>query len=102
MAESLRSSACAVAGYQSNGCGRFGSGLANNWWNCVPVPIVWVTQGSKQRVNGDLGTHRARRDLLDARQIAAQARARLQDLPVALDGAHARAAARAETVWDCS
>ncbi len=56
----------------------------------------------EQRVNGDLDTHRARRDLLDARQTAAQAQERLQDLLGALDDAHARATALAETVWDRS
>jgi hypothetical protein len=54
----------------------------------------------EQRVSGDLYTHRARRDLLDARQTAAQAQDRLQDLMIALDDAHARATALAETVWD--
>jgi len=52
----------------------------------------------EQRVSGELDTHRARRDLLDARQTAAQAQDRLQDLLVALDDAHARATALAETV----
>lgn len=56
----------------------------------------------EQRVNGDLDTHRARRDLLDARQTAVLAQERLQDLLVALDDAHARATALAETVWDRS
>jgi len=46
----------------------------------------------ERRVNGELDTHRARRDLLDARQTAAQAQDRLQDLMIALDDAHARAA----------
>jgi len=54
----------------------------------------------ERRVNGELDTHRARRDLLDARQTAAQAQDRLQDLMIALEDAHARAAALAETVWD--
>jgi len=54
----------------------------------------------ERRVNGELDTHRARRDLLDARQTAAQAQDRLQDLMIALDDAHARATALAETVWD--
>ena len=54
----------------------------------------------ERRVNGELDTHRARRDLLDARQTAAQAQDHLQDLMVALDDAHARATALAETVWD--
>jgi chromosome segregation ATPase len=53
----------------------------------------------ERRVNGELDTHRARRDLLDARQTAAQAQDRLQDLMIALDDAHARATAVAETVW---
>lgn len=56
----------------------------------------------ERRVSGELDTHRARRDLLDARQTAAQAQDRLQDLLVALDDAHARATALAETVWDRS
>ena len=56
----------------------------------------------ERRVSGELDTHRARRDLLDARQTAAQAQDRLQDLLVALDDAHARATALAETVWDHS
>jgi phage shock protein A len=56
----------------------------------------------ERRVNGHLDTHRARRDLLDARQTAAQAQERLQDLVMALDNAHARATALAETVWDRS
>ncbi|MBK5291140.1 MAG: hypothetical protein JJE04_05630 [Acidobacteriia bacterium] len=54
----------------------------------------------ERRVNGELDTHRARRDLLDARQTAAQAQDRLQDLMIALDDAHARATALAETVWE--
>ena len=54
----------------------------------------------ERRVNGELDSHRARRDLLDARQTAAQAQDRLQDLMIALDDAHARAMALAETVWD--
>ena len=52
----------------------------------------------ERRVSGELDTHRARRDLVDARQTAAQAQDRLQDLLVALDDAHARATALAETV----
>jgi predicted nucleic acid-binding Zn-ribbon protein len=56
----------------------------------------------ERRVNGELDTHRARRDLLDARQTAAQAQDRLQDLLAALDDAHARATALAETVWEIS
>jgi len=56
----------------------------------------------ERRVNGELDTHRARRDLLDARQTAAQAQDRLQDLVAALDDAHARATALAETVWETS
>jgi len=51
-------------------------------------------------VSGDLDAHAARRDLLDARQTAAQAQERLQELMIALDDAHARAAALAETIWD--
>lgn len=54
----------------------------------------------ERRVSGELDTHRARRDLLDARQTAAQAQDRLQDLMIALDDAHARATALAETVAD--
>jgi len=56
----------------------------------------------ERRVSGELDTHRARRDLLDARQTAAHAQDRLQDLMVALDDAHARATALAETVWESS
>jgi len=56
----------------------------------------------EQRITGELEAHRAHRDLLDARQTAAQAQDRLQDLVVALDDAHARATALAETVWDSS
>ena len=52
----------------------------------------------ERRVSGELDTHRARRDLLDARQTAAQAQDRLQDLMIALDDAHARATALAESV----
>ena len=52
----------------------------------------------ERKVNGELDTHRARRDLLDARQTAAQAQDRLQDLVIALDDAHARATALAESV----
>jgi hypothetical protein len=54
----------------------------------------------ERRVNGELDTHCARRDLLDARQTAAQAQGHLQDLMIALDDAHARATALAEAVWD--
>ena len=56
----------------------------------------------EQRITGELEAHRAHRDLLDARQTAAQAQDRLQDLLVALDDAHARATALAETAWDTS
>jgi predicted nucleic acid-binding Zn-ribbon protein len=56
----------------------------------------------ERKVNGELDTHRARRNLLDARQTAAQAQDRLQDLMAALDDAHARATALAETVWETS
>ncbi len=56
----------------------------------------------ERRVSGELDTHRARRDLLDARQTAAHAKDRLQDLLAALDDAHARATALAETVWETS
>ena len=54
----------------------------------------------ERRVNGELDLHHARRNLLDARQTAAQAQDRLQDLLVALDDAHARATALAETICD--
>src|SRR4051794_32013703 len=54
----------------------------------------------ERRVNGELETHRTHRDLLEARQTAAQAQDRLQDLMIALDDAHARATALAETIWD--
>lgn len=54
----------------------------------------------ERRVNGELDAHHARRNLLNARETAAQAQDRLQDLLVALDDAHARATALAETVWE--
>ena len=54
----------------------------------------------ENRVAGDLDSHRARRDLIEARETAAQAQDRLQDLMEALDEAHARATALAETVWE--
>jgi DNA repair exonuclease SbcCD ATPase subunit len=54
----------------------------------------------EQRVNGELDANQARRNLLDARETAAQAQERLQDLLAALDDAQARAAALAEAVWD--
>jgi len=53
----------------------------------------------ERKVNGELDAHHARRNLLDARQTAAQAQERLDDLLIALDDAHARATALAETVW---
>ena len=53
----------------------------------------------ERRVTGELDTHRARRDLLEARETAAQAQDRLEDLMASLDDAHARATALAETVW---
>ena len=54
----------------------------------------------EQRVNGELDANHARRNLLDARETAAEAQERLQDLLAALDDAQARAAALAEAVWD--
>ena len=54
----------------------------------------------ERRVTGEMDVHRARRELLGARQTAAQAQDRLQDLMIALDDAHARAAALAETICD--
>jgi hypothetical protein len=54
----------------------------------------------EQRVTGELDCHRARRDLLTARQTAAQAQERLSDLLGALDDAHAHAAALAESVLE--
>jgi len=54
----------------------------------------------ERRVNGELDAHHARRNLLDARQTAAEAQERLQDLVAALDDAHARAKALAEAVWE--
>src|SRR5690242_5808809 len=50
----------------------------------------------EQRVTGELDSTQARKDLLNARQTAAQAQEHLQDLVIALDDAHARAAAMAE------
>lgn len=55
-------------------------------------------QQLEQRLTADLDAVRARRDLLDARQTAAQAHLRLAELLQALDAAHARAAA----LWDLS
>ena len=54
----------------------------------------------EQRVNGELDSNYARRNLLDARETAAEAQERLQDLLAALDDSQARAAALAEAVWD--
>lgn len=54
----------------------------------------------EQRVNGELDANHARRNLLDARETAAEAQERLQDLLAALDDAQARAAALAEAEWD--
>ncbi len=56
----------------------------------------------ERKVNGELDAHHARRNLLDARETAAQAQERLQDLLIALDDAQARATALAETVWETS
>ena len=53
----------------------------------------------ERKVNGELDAHHARRDLLDARQTAAHAQQHLQDLMIALDDAHARAAALAEAAY---
>jgi hypothetical protein len=54
----------------------------------------------EQKVNGELDANHARRNLLDARETAAEAQERLRDLLAALDDAQARAAALAEAVWD--
>jgi hypothetical protein len=54
----------------------------------------------EQRVNVGLDANHARRHLLDARETAAEAQERVQDLLAALDDAQARAAALAEAVWD--
>ena len=54
----------------------------------------------ERRVRGEIDNQRARRDLLDARQTAAHAQDRLQDLVIALDDAHAHATALAETLFD--
>jgi hypothetical protein len=54
----------------------------------------------EQIVSGELDAHHARRNLLDARETAAEAQERLQDLLAALDDAEARAAALAEAVRD--
>lgn len=51
----------------------------------------------EQRVGRELDTHRARRDLLNARQTATEAQDRLLDLVAALDDANARATALVET-----
>jgi hypothetical protein len=53
----------------------------------------------EHRVNGELDAHCARQDLLKARQTAANAQHHLQELMIALDDAHARAAALAETAY---
>lgn len=52
----------------------------------------------EQRVNGERNANQARRNVLDARETAAEAQERLQDLLVSLDDAQARAAALAEAV----
>ena len=52
----------------------------------------------ENRTAGELDSHRARRDLVSARQTATLAQDRLMDLLAALDDAHARAAALAESV----
>jgi phage shock protein A len=54
----------------------------------------------ERRVTGELDVHRARRELLSARQTAAQAQDGLNELIGALDEAHAHAAALAESVID--
>ena len=54
----------------------------------------------ERRVTGELNVHRARRELLSARQTAALAQDRLNELIGALDEAHAHAAALAESVID--
>ena len=56
----------------------------------------------ENRATSELDSHRARRDLLTARQTAALAQDRLMDLMAALDDAHARAAALAESALDPS
>lgn len=55
-------------------------------------------QQLQQRLTADLDAVRARRDLLSARQTAAETHLRLAELLEALDAAHARAAA----LWDLS
>jgi len=52
----------------------------------------------EHRVTGELDAQKARCELLNARQTAAQAQDRLDDLIGALDEAHAHAAALAESV----
>ena len=52
----------------------------------------------ERRVTGELDVHRTQRDLLSARQTAAEARERMNELIGALDDAHAHAAALAESV----
>ena len=54
----------------------------------------------ERRVNGELDANHTRRNLLGARETAAEAQAQLQDLLAALDDAQARAAAMAEAVWN--
>jgi hypothetical protein len=54
---------------------------------------------AEHKVNGELDAHHARQDLLNARQTAAKAQQHLQDLMIALDDAHARAAALAEMMY---
>ena len=54
----------------------------------------------EHKVNRELDANHARRNLLDARETAAEAHERSRDMLAALDDAQARAAALAEAVWD--
>jgi phage shock protein A len=54
----------------------------------------------ERRVTSELDVHRTQRDILSARQTAAQAQERMSELICALDEAHAHAAALAESVID--
>ena len=54
----------------------------------------------ERRVTSEMDVHRTQRDILFARQTAAQAQERMSELIGALDEAHAHAAALAESVID--
>ena len=54
----------------------------------------------ERRVTSEMDVHRTQRDILSARQTAAQAQERMSELIGALDEAHAHAAALAESVID--